>query len=60
MSKGAQLAFSVPMLDLRAQYASIRHEIHSAITEVLEAQHFILGSNVDALEEIAAYCGRKF
>lgn len=52
---------AIPMLDLRAQYASIEEEIHSAIDEVLETQHFILGRNVDALEtEIATYCGRRF
>ena len=56
-----QADISVPMLDLRAQYASIQDEIHSAINEVLETQHFILGPNVDALEkEIAKYCGRQF
>lgn len=52
---------SIPMLDLRAQYTSIEEEIHSAIDEVLETQHFILGPNVEALEkEIATYCGRPF
>jgi len=52
---------SVPMLDLGAQYASIEDEIHSAIDEVLETQHFILGPNVEALEkEVATYCGRQF
>lgn len=49
------------MLDLRAQYATIRDEIRAAIDQVLEAQHFILGPNVKALEEeIARYCGTKF
>jgi dTDP-4-amino-4,6-dideoxygalactose transaminase len=49
------------MLDLRAQYASIQDEIHSAINEVVEAQQFILGPNVEGLErEIATYCGRQF
>jgi dTDP-4-amino-4,6-dideoxygalactose transaminase len=49
------------MLDLRAQYASIEEEIHSAIDEVLKTQQFILGPHVDALEkEIAASCGRRF
>jgi dTDP-4-amino-4,6-dideoxygalactose transaminase len=47
----------VPLLDLRAQYASIRDEIHAALDRVLESQHFILGPEVEALErEIAAYC----
>lgn len=49
------------MLDLHAQHDSIRDEIQSAIHEVLEAQHFILGPNVGAFEkEIATYCGRRF
>src|SRR5438477_5740680 len=51
----------IPMLDLNAQYASIRAEIQSAINAVLDSQHFILGPQVQALEgEIARYCGRKF
>jgi dTDP-4-amino-4,6-dideoxygalactose transaminase len=46
----------VPLLDLKAQYASIRDEIRSAIDRVLESQRFILGPEVDALEsEIAGY-----
>lgn len=51
----------VPMLDLHAQYQSIRNEINSAIKSVLESQHFILGHQVAALEEeVARYCGRSF
>jgi dTDP-4-amino-4,6-dideoxygalactose transaminase len=51
----------VPMLDLGAQYRSIREEINAAIERVLIAQHFILGPEVKALEqEVAQYCGRKF
>lgn len=52
---------SIPMLDLGAQYQSIRAEIREAIDQVLESQHFILGPEVKALEnEVAAYCGRRF
>jgi dTDP-4-amino-4,6-dideoxygalactose transaminase len=48
----------VPLLDLRAQYASIREEVRSAIDRVLESQRFILGPEVESLErEVAAYCG---
>src|SRR5262249_35186741 len=48
----------VPLLDLRAQYATIRDEIQSALDRVLESQRFILGPEGEALEtEIAAYCG---
>ena len=51
----------VPMLDLGAQYRSIREEINAAIERVLISQHFILGPEVKALEqEVAQYCGRKF
>lgn len=51
----------VPILDLKAQYATIKDEIHAAIERVLESQHFILGPEVEALEkEIAAYCQCKY
>ncbi len=51
---------TIPMLNLEAQYASIKQEVDDAIHEVLRKQHFILGENVAALEEeIAAYCGVK-
>ena len=47
---------SVPLLDLKAQYAAIRREIQPAIDRVLESQYFILGPEVSALEEeVAAY-----
>lgn len=49
---------NVPLLDLKAQYASIKGEIDAAIARVVDSQHFILGPEVDALEkEIAAYSG---
>ncbi len=49
------------MLDLRAQYDLIREEIRAALDEVLKSQHFILGPQVEALEqEIARYCRRRF
>jgi dTDP-4-amino-4,6-dideoxygalactose transaminase len=51
----------VPLLDLKAQYASIHDEIREAIDRVCESQHFILGPEVAALEEeIAAFCGIRF
>ena len=46
---------SVPLLDLKAQYAAIRDEIRAAIDRVADAQQFILGPEVEALErEVAA------
>lgn len=51
----------VPLLDLRAQYATIRSEIRDAIDRVCESQRFILGPEVQALEEeVAAFCGVRF
>lgn len=46
----------VPLLDLRTQYETIRDEIQVAVQRVIESQHFILGPEVEALEqEVAAY-----
>src|SRR5688500_11421666 len=48
----------VPLLDLKAQYATIRDEVQAALNRVIESQHFILGPEVQALErEVAAYSG---
>jgi dTDP-4-amino-4,6-dideoxygalactose transaminase len=47
---------NIPLLDLKAQYASIKNEVNAAIGEVLESQHFILGPKVEQCEKaIAAY-----
>ncbi len=52
---------SVPLLDLKAQYATIREEIEPVIKEVIESQYFILGPKVKQFEErVAAYCGTKY
>jgi dTDP-4-amino-4,6-dideoxygalactose transaminase len=48
----------VPLLDLKAQYRTIKDDIKKAIDEVFESQQFILGPKVEALEKaIAGYCG---
>lgn len=48
---------NVPLLDLKAQYQSIRGEIDAAVAQVFESQYFIMGPNVKACEEsLAAYC----
>ena len=44
-------AVPVPLLDLKAQYATIKDEIDSAIREVVESQTFILGPAVERLEK---------
>ncbi len=52
---------SVPLLDLRAQYASLKEEIRSAVDEVLESQRCIGGPKVEELENrIADYCGSAY
>ncbi|MCU1285415.1 MAG: degT [Acidobacteriales bacterium] len=38
-------------LDLKSQFADIRDDVLSAVHRVLESQHFILGKEVEALEE---------
>jgi len=51
----------VPLLDLRAQYATIKEEVLAATREVYESQQFILGPKVKELEEkVAAYCGCSY
>jgi len=48
----------IPMLDLKAQYRSIRPEIDAAVARVLESGQFVLGEEVAAFErEFADYCG---
>ncbi|MFB3916897.1 MAG: DegT/DnrJ/EryC1/StrS family aminotransferase [Terriglobales bacterium] len=48
-------------LDLRAQFAGIRDEVQEAVLRVLEAQHFILGPEVEKFEAaVARYVGCSF
>ncbi len=49
---------TVPLLDLKAQYAQIRAEVMPLIEQVCASQQFILGEHVRGLEtELARYCG---
>src|SRR5207244_3795678 len=49
---------TMPLIDVRAQYAPFLTEIRARIDEVLESGVFILGPNVKAFEqEAAAYLG---
>src|SRR5262245_52669434 len=51
----------IPLLDLVAQYRAIQPEIEEAIRGVFESGQFILGRNVEALEqEVSAYLGTKY
>ena len=50
----------VPFLDLKAQYLSIREDIHGAIQQVMEATAFAGGPFVARFEnEFAAFCGTQ-
>jgi dTDP-4-amino-4,6-dideoxygalactose transaminase len=52
---------TIPLVDLKAQYDSIRDEIDDAIHRVVRSGQFILGPEVKAFEdEMAAYCSTKY
>jgi dTDP-4-amino-4,6-dideoxygalactose transaminase len=50
----------VPLLDLKAQYATIKTEVEKAVLGTMESQYFILGPEVEKLEKsLAEYLGVK-
>jgi len=52
---------TIPMLDLKAQYTSIKDEITEKVLGVLATQNFILGAEVNSLEEeVAGHGGVRF
>lgn len=51
----------VPLLDLKAQFAPLREDIESAIRDVCESQHFVMGPKVLELESaVAKYSNTHF
>ncbi len=51
---------NIPILDLQPQYKSLKDEIATAISRVLESGAFIMGADVVAFEkEVAAFLGVK-
>jgi len=46
----------IPLVDLTAQYHSIKKEIDAAVSSTLESGHFILGPMVGKFEESIASC----
>ena len=49
---------SVPLLDLRRQYQSVRNEVLAAVERVCDSQQYILGTEVETLEsEVASFTG---
>ena len=50
----------IPLVDLKAQYATIRDEVRAAIDDVLESMQLTIGPNVKAFDqEFASYIGTK-
>jgi dTDP-4-amino-4,6-dideoxygalactose transaminase len=50
----------IPLVDLKAQYVTIREEVRKAIDEVLESMQLTIGPNVKAFDqEFASYIGTK-
>lgn len=48
----------IPLLDLKAQYNSIKEEVDDVLARVVESQMFVLSDEVTGLEkEVAAYTG---
>ncbi len=51
----------VPLLDLKAQYAAIKHEVMPVIERVLDGQALINGPEVGEFEcQVAGYCQTKY
>jgi dTDP-4-amino-4,6-dideoxygalactose transaminase len=52
---------SIPLIDLTVQHKQLRNEINAAIQGILDRADFILGHDVNNLEEeFAEYCGVKY
>lgn len=52
---------NVPLLDLKAQHEPIRKDLLAAMEQVLDQNNFILGREVNELEErVAAYSNARF
>lgn len=52
---------AIPLVDLKAQYETIKDEIGAAITGVLDHGMYVLGPDVKAFEsDFAAFCDTKY
>lgn len=51
----------IPIIDLKAQYQSIKNEVDAVVSRVISSGGYILGPEVDSLEkEIASFTGAKY
>lgn len=58
MTQSSQTKINIPIVDLKSQYGLIKDEIEKAVLDVLSSGSYILGKNVEALEEeISKYIG---
>lgn len=56
----SSISMNVPLLDLQAQYVSLRDDLQRAVERVMSSQRFVLGEEVRGLEaSIADYCGTR-
>lgn len=59
--EGAEFHMQIPLVDLRAQYETIKQDIASALEDVLERMQLFLGPYTQAFEEdFATFCGCEF
>lgn len=55
------MIMKVPLLDLKAQYLTIKNELDDALIRTAESQYFILGPEVEKLEKnICQYVNSKY
>ena len=51
----------IPLVDLNAQYSTIKNEINKAVLHVLDSSQYIMGQHVKELEEnVASYIGTRY
>jgi dTDP-4-amino-4,6-dideoxygalactose transaminase len=52
---------NVPLLDLKLQYNSLKPELDAAVQKVIESQYFILGPEVEKMEQLMnSYLGSAY
>ena len=52
---------AIPLVDLKAQYLTIKEEMDAAVHRIMDTTSFIMGSEVTQFEEaFAEFCGTKY
>ncbi len=61
IEQGAITFMPIPLVDLHAQYQTIKHEVMASFEAVFENMQLFLGPQSQAFEnEFAAYCGSRY